>query len=81
VSGECLSAGREWAANEVVVLSRLMSDSSVRITSELQMPAVALAERGVSGRLVVYADLGGRATTVELSDAVLRELESCESFQ
>ncbi len=81
MSGECLSAGREWAANEVVVLSRLMSDSSVRITSELQMPAVALAERGVSGRLVVYADLGGRATTVELSDAVLRELESCESFQ
>jgi hypothetical protein len=76
-----LSAGQEWAANEVVVLSRLMSDSPVRITSELQMPAVALAERGVSGRLVVYADLGGRATTVELSDAVLRELESCESFQ
>ena len=81
MSGECLSAGREWAANEVVVLSRLMSDSPVRITSELQMPAVALAERGVSGRLVVYADLGGSATTVELSDAVLRELESCESFQ
>jgi hypothetical protein len=81
VSGECLSAGREWAANEVVVLSRLMSDSPVRITSELQMPAVALAEGEVSGRLVVYADLGGRATTVELSDAVLRELESCESFQ
>lgn len=56
--GSACRQAKSGAANEVVVGSRLMSDSPARITSELQMPAVALVERGVSGRLVVYAGAG-----------------------